>query len=538
MVLNTNHRLIYMNQAAQALIGLNQAVAGGKTVEQILPDLISQIDFPADISDRSKEVVLGKRNPRTFDLRMSPISDARSNVVSQIIVLRDISDRKRAEEQLRYDASHDSLTNLYNRNYFLARLDDVIDHAQKEASYSWAVLFLDYDQFKLLNDSRGHAFGDKLLIESTQRLKQCLRPADTIARLGGDEFVILMEGIADVNQVISTANQLQEQLNLPFVIDGQDYFISTSIGIVFGNSNYHNPEDILQNGDIAMYHAKSFGRGYYTVFEPEMRRSVRARMDLETELRQVVDAEELQVFYQPIVSLSSRKVVGFEALVRWHHKERGLLYPSQFLSTALDTGLIEKIGKWVIKVACTQMAFWVDQIDIDSAMTMSINLTPNQLAHPDLLQDIDLALDSSGLLPSRLKLEITESVIMADISAAVATLGKLSARGIHLAIDDFGTGYSSLNYLAKLPIDTMKIDRSFIHQINTNQDYLRIVQSIMNLAASLNKDVVAEGVENEAQIVTLTEMGVDHAQGFYFYEALNNLSAQDLLLEQFDGKPH
>jgi diguanylate cyclase (GGDEF)-like protein/PAS domain S-box-containing protein len=422
----------------------------------------------------------------------------------------------------------DPLTGLPNRLLFIDRLGRLIKHSKRRKDHLFAVLFLDLDGFKMINDSLGHLAGDQLLVGVANRLEKCLRSSDTVARLGetftvarlgGDEFTILLDDLKDPADANRAAERLMKALAPPFLLAGKEAFTSISIGIALSNSAYDQPEDMLRDADTAMYRAKSLGKARYEVFDADMRASVMARLQLETDLRRAIERNEFCNFYQPIVSLDSGRVVGFEALLRWRHPTKGMIAPEEFIFVAEETGMIRELGWWSLREACRQMSSWRARSEAYLDLTVSVNLSAKQLLQPHLVDDIKKLLRDVTLPPEALKLEITESAVMADPAAAAETLQQIKSLGISLAIDDFGTGYSSLSYLHRFPLDTLKIDRSFISGENDG-DSMEIARTIMPMAKNLRLDVVAEGVETLEQVALLKRLQCKYAQGYYFSKPL------------------
>ena len=423
----------------------------------------------------------------------------------------------------------DPLTGLPNRLLFIDRLGRLIKHAKRRKDHLFAVLFLDLDGFKMINDSLGHLVGDQLLVGVANRLEKCLRSSDTVARLGetftvarlgGDEFTILIDDLKEPGDAKRAAERLMEALTPPFVLSGKEVFTSVSIGIALGNAGYDKPEDMLRDADTAMYRAKSLGKARYEVFDADMRASVMARLQLETDLRHALEREEFRNFYQPIVSLDSGRIVGLEALLRWQHPKRGLLGPEEFIFVAEETGMIRDLGWWSLREACRQMRHWRERSDAILDLSVSVNLSVKQLLQPHLVEDIKKLLHEVNLPAQVLRFEITESAVMADPASATELLQQIKALGIRLAIDDFGTGYSSLSYLHRFPLDTLKIDRSFIHNVAEDGEGMEIARTIMPMAKNLRLDVVAEGVETVEQVALLKRLQCRYAQGYYFSKPL------------------
>ena len=445
----------------------------------------------------------------------------------------ELKERKRVEKQLSHNALHDALTALPNRVLFNDRLQHAMERAKRNEEYQFAVFFLDLDRFKVVNDTCGHDTGDLLLIESAKRLAKCVRSVDTIARFGGDEFVILLEDIKEPAEYQAVAERILHNLSLPSEIGGQKVFVSVSMGIVLNHDQYEQPEEMLRDADIAMYHAKSHGRAHYEVFDLAMREHVMARLEMETDLWKAIENHEFVVHYQPILETVSHHIVGFEALVRWQHPARGLLLPSEFIKIAEEIGLIVPLGYWVLEEACTQIQKWQRQYASEQPLTINVNLSARQCAQTDLVDMVASILKKTGLDPSYLKLELTESLIVEDSEATVTMLLKLREIGVQIQIDDFGTGYSSLSVLHNLPIDTLKIDRTFIQQLEGTNGGMEIVRMILSLAHSLGMKVVAEGVETDYQLSSLQSMSCEYAQGFLFAKPVNHQEVDTLLSAAF-----
>lgn len=441
----------------------------------------------------------------------------------------DITERKKMERQLLYDALHDSLTGLPNRALFMDRLEQELKRTKSQSTYLFAVLFLDLDRFKVVNDSMGHLVGDKLLVEIARRLENCVRPTDTVARLGGDEFTILLENIADVEIATKVAEKIYKSLTVPFSLENYELFTTASIGIALSSHGYEKPEDILRDADLTMYSAKERGKARYEVFDRSMHTRAIQRLHLENDLRRGIEREEFTVYYQPITSLSTGKISGFEALARWNHPKRGFISPGEFIPIAEETGLIIPLGNWLMEEACQQLRTWQIKYPEYTPITISVNLSGKQLRESNLIEYIDRILAKTQLPSNTLKLEITESILMENLDAATQTLIELRKRKIKLSIDDFGTGYSSLSYLHRFPVDTLKIDRSFINEIKSGQENSAIVKAIVTLAHMMNMDVVAEGIENTAQLDQLKLLNCEHGQGYYFSRPLSREEAEKLI---------
>jgi diguanylate cyclase (GGDEF)-like protein len=434
------------------------------------------------------------------------------------------------KEHFRHAAFHDSLTGLPNRAMFIQLLQAEIESSSRRHGHMFAVLFLDLDRFKNINDSLGHTHGDLLLVAFAERLERTLRPIDTLARFGGDEFAILLSGMSDATDAVRVAQRIQDELSQPFVLDKNSAFATASIGIALSSSGYDRPDDILRDADIAMYRAKENGKARYELFDHGMHARAVLRLQLESDLRQAIENKEFCVYYQPIVSLQTGRLAGLEALVRWNHPRRGLVSPADFIPVAEETGLIVPIGQWVLNEACAQVRQW--QLDSPShrSLSLSVNLSARQVAQPDLLDRIKEALTNSKLNPHCLKLEITESVVMDNAEAAALMFKQLRSLGVQLSIDDFGTGYSSLSYLHRFPLNYLKIDRSFVMRLTTDNDNA-IVRTISTLARNLGMEVIAEGIETEEQYQQLKMLGCEYGQGFLFSRPVNNEVVQHLLAQ-------
>lgn len=437
-----------------------------------------------------------------------------------VINARDTTERKALEEQLIHQAFHDPLTNLPNRALFMNRLEHALARAARHHQQI-AVLFLDLDRFKVINDSLGHQTGDQLLVAVARRLQASLRPADTVARLGGDEFTVLLEDIADEQAAVEIAERIAEHLALPFTPDGNEVFADASIGIALSTPATDGPNDLVRCADVAMYEAKTKGKGRYAVFAPSLDVDAWERLEVETNLRRALDRGEFEVFYQPIVRLDTEQIIGVEALVRWKHPRRGIVPPSEFIPVAEETGLILQLGHMVLREACRQLHYWQQQQPDGAPQFVSVNLSARQFQHSNLVADIANVLAETGLDPHALELEITESIVMENGESTLGVLRQLKALGIQLAIDDFGTGYSSLAYLKRFPIDTLKIDRSFVDKLGQEPEDTAIVQAITTLAQTLNQVVTGEGVETLEQLLHLRNLGCDRGQGYYFAKPLS-----------------
>jgi diguanylate cyclase (GGDEF)-like protein/PAS domain S-box-containing protein len=468
------------------------------------------------------------------DTTIVPFLDARGEPYQYVAIRSDISKRKLVESELVHNAFHDVLTGLPNRALLMDRLGYALSRAKRHQDYLFAVLFLDMDRFKVVNDSLGHMVGDQLLIAFARRLQGCLRTEDTVARLGGDEFAILLTDIKEISDATQIALRIQQQLMLPFNLDGHEVFATVSIGIAPSTRGYNQVEELLRDADTAMYRAKVLGKARYEVFNTAMHTMAVTRLQLENDLRRAVERGDFQLHYQPIISLPTGRITGFEALVRLWLPDRGLVSPAEFIPVAEETGLIIPIGYWVLREACRQMRAWHVQFPFNSPLTISVNISSKQLSQPDLIKQIKQILQEADLDARSLKLEITESVLVENAESTAAMLVQLQALGIQFCLDDFGTGYSSLSYLHRFPIDTLKIDRSFINNVDVDFEKMQIVRTVVALAWNLSMNVVAEGVETQKQMYQLKALNCEFGQGYFFSKPLDSSKAGALIAHKWD----
>jgi len=540
-VLDRNGQRLYNSPAYQRILGYGpEELAATSSVDQIHPDDRARV---LEASAKARNTGRGERleyrirhkdgSWRFLESTASAIRSPEGETDGLVIVNRDITERKRAEEKLAHQSFHDGLTDLPNRALFLDRSQRAITLSRRHSDFKFAVLFIDIDEFKVFNDSLGHAAGDSLLIQIAQRLTASLRGVDTIsrprvgedaepfvgestlARPGGDEFTVLLEELHDPSDAIRVAERIQHRLAVPFDFNGQEIVLSVSIGIAFSSNGAVDAQDVLRDAEIAMYRAKSTGKARCEVFDHAMHAGAIKRLQLETDLRKALELNQFRVYYQPIVSLRNDQIVGFETLSRWQRPE-GLVMPGEFIAVADETGIILPINRQLLYDACRQLRSWQALFPSDPPLTVNVNITPKQFAQPDLASQIGKTLQETGLDPCCLNLEITEMIAMADADRSAMVLSELKALGVRLDIDDFGTGYSSLSRLQRFPVDTLKIDRSFISRMDTDVETREIVRIIVMLAHGLRLKVVAEGVETQAQADMLKDLGCELAQGYLY----------------------
>ena len=546
LVTDPNGIIQEANQSAENLLNVSQLFLVGKPLTVFVAPaerkpFLTQLTQLTQLSQwrrlRDWEMCLQPResDPVPVAISLSAVTNAQDELIGWRWLIRNITERKHLEAKLYQDACYDSLTNLPNRRFFLNQLDHVLKQQQRRPERLFALLFLDLDRFKVINDSLGHRAGDLVLIETANRITQCLREIDIVARLGGDEFVILLDELHDLNEAADCANRIHQALAAPIAIENHDVVINGSIGIILSDSVESDAEALLRGADIAMYQAKQKGKACFQVFQSQMHTQALQTLQREQDLRRAIQENHLRVYYQAIVSLTNDQVTGFEALVRWRHPQQGLLLPKDFLSVAEETGLIVPMGAWVLKTACLQLG----QLQLSSAqraqtkqntshlsqpnqMTLSVNLSNRQLGQPNLAPQVASILEETGFDPSCLKLEITEEVMMKNFQRATAVLEELKALQVKLDIDDFGIGFSSLSRLSQFPIDTLKIDRSFTNRMECDVGNLEIVRAIITLAHNLGMEVIAEGVENAEQVEMLRSLNCDYAQGNFYSPPLSS----------------
>jgi PAS domain S-box-containing protein len=547
-------RRLYNSPAYEKVLGYtSEDLKTTSSLEQIHPDDRPRVLKAAEnarLSGHGERMEYRIRHKdgswRTLESTASPIRNAKGQTDKLVIVNRDITERKRAEELLAHNAFHDGLTNLPNRALFLDRLQHALTLSKRHANYKFAVLLIDVDEFKIINDSLGHTAGDELLIKIGQRLKDAVRRADTVsrpgnggvvdklinddvlARLGGDEFTVLLDDIRDPIEAVRVAERIQAELTTPFFVNQQEIVISASIGIASSTSPHTQAEDLMRDADIAMYRAKRAGKARCEVSDPAMHASAVKRLTLETDLRKALDQREFRVHYQPIVSLQTGKITGFEALTRWQRPE-GILSPIAFIAVAEEIGLIVPMNRQLLREACQHLRSWQSEFPSSPPLSMSVNITPKEFAQSDLASEIGKTLQQTGVDPGCIQLEIVETIAMGDAEKSGQVLAQLKALGVRLSIDDFGTGYSSLSRLRRIPVDTLKIDRAFIMNMDSDSESREIVRVIIMLAHNLGLKVVAEGTETEEHIKLLQQLNCEMAQGYFFSRPADDQTMLKLL---------
>jgi len=532
-------KIISWNDSAEIIFGYSRDEASRLSLSDLFPSGSSDDSGQTAIrpfivtellQSKSKTIELKgiKSDGEEFPLEISLSSWQTIDGLFYSGIIRDITDRKSLEEQLTHQALHDPLTKLANRVLFRDRVAHALAKIARSKT-SIAVLFLDLDNFKTVNDSLGHARGDMLLVSVAERLRTCLRSTDTPARLGGDEFAVLIENARHPEDAVFVVERITEALRDPFTIDGKEVFVETSIGIAASVTGAENPEELLRNADVAMYKAKSQGKGRYVFFENEMRVALMERIELEDDLRTAIENQELELNYQPIVELETNRVTGMEALIRWNHPKHGLILPDKFIPIAEDANLIVPIGIWVLEEACRQASCWINQYGGEWDLSITVNLSIRQFQQSNLFKLVAETLARTALPPEYLILEITETLMIQNTEAMIEKLQRLKDLGIRLAIDDFGTGYSSLSYLHRFPVDILKIDKSFIEKVCQGKEGTAVARAIIMMGESLNLRVIAEGVENAEQASALKRLGCESGQGYHFSRPLDRDAMSEFL---------
>jgi PAS domain S-box-containing protein len=559
-LVDSDGRRLYNSPAYQKVLGYSpEELKATSSSEQIHPDdrpRVSQAAEKARLNGQGERVEYRMRHKdgswRTLESTACAIRNARGQTDKLVIVNRDITERKRAEEMLAHSAFHDGLTNLPNRALFMDRVQHALTFSKKHPNYKFAVLLIDVDEFKIINDSLGHTAGDEVLVQIGQRLKDAVRRADTVsrprvsegpggpanddtlARLGGDEFTILLDDIRDPIEAVRVAERVQAELAVPFVVNQEQIVISASIGIASSTGSHARADDLVRDADIAMYRAKRAGKARCEVSDAAMHANALKRLRLETDLRRALDQGEFRIHYQPIVSLQTGRITGFEALTRWQRPE-GLLAPIEFIGVAEEIGLIVPMNRQLLREACQHLRSWQSEFPASPPLTMSVNITPREFAEPDLAGEVHKSLEHTGVEPACLQLEIIETTAMRDAEQSGHVLAQLKALGVGLSIDDFGTGYSSLSRLRRIPVDTLKIDRAFISHMDSDLESREIVRIIIMLAHNLGLTVVAEGTETEEHINLLKQLNCELAQGYFYSRPADSQAMLKLLASNRGG---
>lgn len=541
---NNEHVIEFVNDRFCEMTSYTRAELLGKTTFDVLLDEEGRNTVRETEKQRKQgiasqyELRLRKKSGETLWVIVggAPVVNAEGVVTGTMGVFTDITERKLAEEKLMHDALHDNLTGLANRKLFTTHLQKAIERGRRSDDSLYAVLFLDFDRFKVINDSLGHGAGDSLLKQIARRLETSLRSCDLLARLGGDEFTILLNELADINDAVQVAERIQNDLNTPFIIGKQEIFISASIGIALCSSGHNRAEDMLRDADIAMYRAKSKGKAQHQVFDREMHKFAINKLQLETEMHHALQRGEFSLNFQPIINLETNGLIGFESLIRWIHPERGMVLPSDFIPIAEENELVIPLGRWILYESCRQLREWQINNPWASQISISVNLSSKQFLQSDLYEQVAAALVSTQLDPRCLKLEITESHVMENSDKAVTVMHQLREMGVEISLDDFGTGYSSLSYLHRLPVNYLKIDRSFVSRMVESKENGEIVHTIVKLAQNLKMKVIAEGIENFEQISTLKQLGCEYGQGYLISAPLTG-DAAAAFIEERTEKP-
>ena len=537
LILNPIGNINLVNTKIEQLFHYHRGELIGRSIDMLLPERFhAQHAGLREMFFANPNLSMGGSSTELFGLRrdgvefpievsLNPIHTPRGNGI--LISLVDATERKRVESELKRTAFHDTLTGLPNRTLFLDNLLRLNAMAKRHGHHPFALLFLDLDRFKVINDSLGHMAGDRLLIEMAQRIVECTRDEDTVARLGGDEFAILLEQIRGPEDAVRVAERVLERFADPLILDDNEVSVGASIGIALSMSGEEQPENLLRDADMAMYQAKTRRSGYQ-IFDTRMHARALDRMKLEIDMKRAIERKQIHPHYQPIIALNTGKLAGFEALARWQHNGRGAISPAQFIPLAEETGLVGPLSSWIFREACRQMRHWRDRYRLNDDVFISVNVSSKQVSHGNLIEEIDDVLNETGLEPQYLRLEITESALVENTRSAAQTLAQIKERRIKLCLDDFGKGFSSLNYLHRFPIDVLKIDRSFVRRLranlvndNSKKRPFEIVRTIVALAQILGMQVVAEGVELADQLSVLKELGCEFGQGFLFSPALD-----------------
>lgn len=534
--IDQDNKIVAVNPSFESLFGYSEEeIIGEEMVNFIVPkeNYLEHQGFYQSISKGNSHRLESTRCHK--DGRTIPVSvfgysvKVDSEFEGSFVIYEDISQQKEFENQLRHQAFHDALTGLANRVLLMERVERALKRKKRQHNFKFSVLMIDLDRFKGVNDSLGHQVGDELLVTISKRLEDCVRGTDTVARLGGDEFAILLEDVKDQDEVQFITQRIQESIEKEVLIQEHEIYVSGSIGIVINMSQYSQAEDIFRDADLAMYSAKDDGKATCKLFDENLYQQALENANIEKELRHVLENSQLELYYQPIISLKNNQLAGFEALVRWRHPVQGMISPDKFIPMAEDTGLIIPIGQWVLEEACRQLKEWQNQSGKPQHLTMNVNMSVKQFLQPDFVDIVKNCLKNLDLESSCLKLELTESLLMEHSQSALEKIEELKKMGVQFVIDDFGTGYSSLSYIHRFPVDVLKIDRSFVNNLELGHECTEIIKTIVTMSRNLGMSVVAEGIESEFQLDILKQLSCENAQGYLISKPLSKDDAAQLI---------
>lgn len=546
MVLDLEGKIIFANERTEEILAITKQELLGSTYDQkswqirdfegnrLPPEALpfnKVMETKGPVFEILHTIKWRDHTVRFLSVNGAPLRKSTGEIEGVVLCINDITEQQTLEQKLIHNAFYDSLTSLPNRVLFKELLNHCLEKHHQDPNYQFAVLFLDLDRFKLVNDTYGHQIGDRLLVDFARRIEQCLGENDILARLSGDEFAIILDQLSQDKDAIAIAEAMQAQLKVPFTINGRELSTSVSIGVTMSSIGYHKASEILRDADLSMYKVKENGRGGYQIFAKSMYNELLRRVDLEADLSKALEREEFYLDYQPIIELKTRKIVGFETLIRWRHPHKGLISPGEFIPITEESNLIIDLGKWVLTQACRQLQIWQEKYDSARSLSISVNISAKQLKEPDLVATVEAILRDTQIDKHLLKLEITESVLMENETMSIEILEELQKRGISLCIDDFGTGYSSLSYLHHFPVNVLKVDQSFVKRIGDQSDKIEVIQGIIALAHSLNLEVIAEGIETAEQYDFLKSIDCEYGQGYWLYRPLNTKSAEQLMKE-------
>lgn len=539
VVLDLRNRIVDVNPSASHILGVSASKAMGRDFRSVMSAKAAPLAGNRGTAllkryeergQANEEITLGEgENLRHYDMALSALYDGRGKRTGHLMVLHEITERKLAVEKLDRQANYDALTGLPNRASFHERLSQEIARSRRNRTLL-SLLFLDLDRFKIINDTLGHDVGDLLLRETANRISLAVREYDVVSRLAGDEFTVILPDIRDPSDATMVAERIVKALSEPFLLAGNELRITTSIGVCYYPTDGPDPTTLVKNADTAMYRAKSRGKNRFELFTGEAVESASKHLEMEKELVEAMEKDELVLFYQPEMDIGTSRMVGVEALLRWEHPKRGVIYPAEFIPVAEETGLIFAIERWVLREACRQMLSWQERYPTDSPLTVGVNLSSRHFMHPNLVGEVSRVLEKTGLAPESLVLEVKESILHEDAMSAAVTLQALKGLGVRLAVDNFGAGYSSLSHLKRFPLDTLKVDRSFVTNLENQHEDREIVSAVISLAHAMGLKVVAEGVENARQLMILKDMGCNEAQGHYFAESLSHRATSAFLV--------